>query len=413
LTLRLGFLGLGRAAASLVPSVLSHPHVEIAAAADTRQEVRDRFGRDFGVPVYAQAEELCADPNVDAVYVATPHALHAPQSILAAEHGKHVLVEKPMALTLEDCDAMLRAADRNSVHLVVGHTHSFDPPVQRMREIIRSGELGRLAMVNTWMFSDFLYRPRRPEELDTGLGGGIIFNQVPHQVDVVRFLGGGLVRTVRSAAWVLDPFRPTEGSHVTFLEFEGGAAASLVYSGYDFFDTDEFHGWLGEEGQPKEPSGNGSARRRLGRLSSPEEERELKAGGGYGAAPANATEGAWRQPHFGVLVASCERGDMRVGAKGVVVYDERGVREIALPPAAARPDKSVVVDELYQAVATGQAPVHDGAWGQATLEVCLAILTSAREHREVTLSHQVAVRDEHGVGSGAASRDRNDGSGAG
>jgi phthalate 4,5-cis-dihydrodiol dehydrogenase len=391
--LRIGIVGLGKAAVSMLPSILAHPHVEIVAAADAREEVRDSFSRDFGVPVYSDAEELCADADVAAVYIATPHELHALQAILAAEHGKHVLVEKPMALSLEDCEAMRSAAERNGVHIVVGHTHSFDRPIQKMREIIRSGRLGRLAMVNTWNFSAFLYRPRRPEELDTSRGGGIIFNQVPHQVDIVRYLGGGLVRSVRSGAWALDPSRPTEGSHITFLEFGDGAAASLVYSGYDFFDTDEFHDWIGEEGAPREPNLHGQARRHLERLSGPDSERALKARGGYATRDAAKPGPAWRQPHFGVVLASCERGDMRAGPDGVRVYDERGLTEIPVPLAEAHPDKSLVVDELYRAVIAGEAPVHDGAWGKATLEVCLAILTSAREHREVVLSHQVAVRD--------------------
>ena len=81
-----------------------------------------------------------------------------------------------MALSLADCDAMIEAVDRAGVRMVVGHTHSFDPPVAKMREIIRSGELGRLAMINTFYYSSFLYRPRRPEELRTELGGGIIYN---------------------------------------------------------------------------------------------------------------------------------------------------------------------------------------------------------------------------------------------
>jgi phthalate 4,5-cis-dihydrodiol dehydrogenase len=166
-----------------------------------------------------------------------------------------------------------------------------------------------------------------------------------------------------------------------------------VYSGYDFFDTDEFHGWVGEEGLPKEPNTHGQARRRLKRVTGPEEERTMKAKGGYVSRPTGEPDSRSRQPHFGVVLASCERGDMRVGPDGVLLYDEHGVTGMPMPPAGAHPDKGLVVDELYRAVMTGEAPVHDGAWGEATLEVCLAILTSAREHREVVLSHQVAVHD--------------------
>src|SRR5690606_10534627 len=105
---------------------------------------REAFAGDFNAAVYPDAAELCADPMVEAVYIATPHQFHARHAILAAEHGKHIIVEKPLALTLADCDAIIAAVERNNVRLVVGHTHGFDPANQVMRKIIASGELGRL-----------------------------------------------------------------------------------------------------------------------------------------------------------------------------------------------------------------------------------------------------------------------------
>ena len=389
---RVGLIGLGRAAVSLLPSLMAHPAVRVTAVADLRAEARDRFAADFGVTPYAQAEALCADKQVDAVYISTPHQWHAPQTILAAEHGKHVLVEKPMALTIEDCEAMRAAAARAGVHIIVGHTHAFDRPVLKMRELLLSGEMGRLVMINMLNFGAFLYRPRRAEELDSSRGGGIIFNQAPHQIDVARLLAGGLVRTVRSMAWVLDPARPTEGSHCTYLDFADGGVASLVYSGYDFFDTDELHSWIGEEGAPRQPDTHGEARARLKALSAVEE-RSLKQRGGYAGMSELAAPEAWHQPHFGFILASCEHGDMRPSADGLLVYGESGRREMPVGRGLAYPDKGPVVDELYGAVAEDRQPVHDGAWGEATLEVCLAMLRSAHERREITLAHQVPPGD--------------------
>jgi phthalate 4,5-cis-dihydrodiol dehydrogenase len=292
---------------------------------------------------------------------------------------------------------MIDAVERAGVRLVVGHTHGFDAPIVKMREIIRSGDLGPLAMVNTWYYGNFLYRPRRPEELRTDLGGGVIFNQVPHQVEIVRLLGGGMVRSVRSMAWALDPERPTEGSHLTFLQFEDGAAASMVFSGYDFFDSDEFHFWVGENGEEKAPNRHGQARTALRRLADPTAEAQLKATGGYGAAaqpPAMATAAArHHHPHSGVIVASCAGGDLRPSADGVLVYGRDGLREIPVPVAAAYPDKIGVIAELYDSIVNDREPVHDGRWAKATMEVSLAVLTSARERREILLSHQVPVRD--------------------
>ena len=110
---------------------------------------------------------------------------------LAAEHGKHIILEKPMALTLAECDAIIAAVERHKVHLIVGHTHAFDPAVRLMREIIARGELGKLGLIHSFNYTNYLYRPRRPEELDTAKGGGILFNQVPHQIDTARLLAGG------------------------------------------------------------------------------------------------------------------------------------------------------------------------------------------------------------------------------
>lgn len=390
--LRLGIIGLGGATRQIMPSFASHPEVAIVAATDLRAEARERFAAEYGANAHATADELCRDTRVNTVYIATPHQYHKEHVLLAAAHGKHVIVEKPMALTVGDCLEMAQAAERHGVHLIVGHTHSFDRPVLKMREIIQSGALGELAMVNTWSYSNFLMRPRRPEELDTRQGGGIVYNQLPHQVDMVRLLGGGLVRSVRSMVWSLDPSRPTEGSHTTFLQFESGAAATLVFSGYDYFDSDEFHFWVGESGERKPPDGHGRARAGLRRFADPAEEGRFKSGSAYGQAQtAAAAPQPWHQPHCGVTIASCALGDLRPGADGVLVYGRDGRSEIAVEPGPAFPDKAPVVDAMVHAIRTGERPTQDGAWGAATMEVCEAVLESARARREVVLKHQTSV----------------------
>ena len=91
------------------------------------------------------------------------------------------------------------------MHLVVGHSHSFDAPVRRLRALIASGEFGAVRMINAINYTDYLYRPRRPEELDTAQGGGAVFNQAAHQVDMVRLIGGGQVTSVRALTGAWDP----------------------------------------------------------------------------------------------------------------------------------------------------------------------------------------------------------------
>src|SRR5258705_326400 len=380
---RLGVAGLGRAFMLMLPTLSQHPLIRLVAAADPRPEARKRFERDFSRPgsparPYDTVEALCADEGVEAVYVASPHQFHVEHVRIAAQHGKHVLVEKPMALTIADCQAMVAIARDAGVRLMVGHSHSFDAPYLRTVELIKTGKFGSPRMIVAMNYTDFLYRPRRPEELDTSQGGGVVFSQAAHQVDVVRLLAGGVAKTVRAVTGSFDPARPTEGAYQAFLTFSHGASASLTYSGYGRYDSDENLNWVGELGQSRDPSSYGAARRNLAQLSSPEEEAALKNTRTYGAA--NAQQGTDQRPvahnHFGHIIVSCEDGDLRPMADGVMIYanDRRWLEPLA-PPQVPRAE---VVDELYAAVRNGRAPLHSGEWGTATLEVCLPILDSAR-----------------------------------
>jgi len=391
--MRVGVAGLGRAFMLTLPALVGDRRVELVAAADPRPEARERFASEFGAPAYASVEELCADVAVEVVYVATPHELHAQHAIMASRSGKHALVEKPMAVTLDDCVAMVAAAEAARVTLMVGHSHSFDRPVTRTRELIDSSEFGSLRMIQAQYYTDFLYRPRRPEELATERGGGVVFSQAAHQVDVVRLLAGGRVRSVRALTGAWDRERPTEGAYVALLQFEQGVIASLNYSGYAHFDSDELCAGISELGTLKPVSHYGSARRNLARLDARDEAAE-KAGRGYGGRDAargsaqQKNERTWHE-HFGVVIASCDRADLRPLPTGVMVYGDDAAHMEALDrPAIPR---STVIDELYAAVVDGVPALHDGRWGMATQEVCLAILRSARDGRDVQMSHQVAA----------------------
>jgi phthalate 4,5-cis-dihydrodiol dehydrogenase len=384
---RLGVAGLGRAFTVMLPTFTGDARIQLVAAADTRAEARQRFAADFSAKTYASVEELCVDPAVEAVYVATPHEYHARHATLAAQHGKHLLVEKPMALTLAECATIVDAARRSNIHLIVGHSHSFDAPVRRLRALIESGDFGRVHMINAINYTDYLYRPRRPGELDTARGGGAVFNQAAHQVDIVRLIGGGRVASVRAAAGLWDASRPTEGAYAALLTFENGTFASLTYNGYGHFDSDEFQGWVGEMGQTKTPYA-GAFRHRFAK---PQDELAFKNARNYGGSEFRPPDvHAVAHQHFGTLLVSCERADLRPLPNGVMIYQNGSARLDALPPPTV--PRVEVIDELYRAVVHGEAPLHDGAWAMATLEVMLAILRSAREGRDVTLSYQVALR---------------------
>ena len=387
--LRLGMAGLGVASTQILPPIAKLPFIKITAAADMRADAVAKFREQYKAEGYTSVEELCASPNVDAVYIATPNSLHAEHAIIAAQHKKHIIVEKPMAMNLAECDAMNEAADKYGVKLLCGHTHSFDPPIRKIREIVKSGELGKLCMINTWNYNEFMYRPRMKHEL--AMTRGVVLNQGPHHVDVVRLIGGGMVRSVRAMTGIWDPAREWEGSYTCYLEFADGTPATLVYSGYGFFDTAELFDWVGEGGQHRPPATNLTVREKLREVRTAEEEEQLKEGMRFGGKRegeySHVWSGARKQPFFGHTVVSCQKGDIRQTPDGLKIYGESEQREIALP--AGSRGREAEVEELYDAVVKGRPVFHGGRWGAATLEVCLAMLESAKQRKEIMLSHQV------------------------
>lgn len=379
--------GLGRGFMLTAPSILAHPGITLAAAAAPRAETRAAFEAQFGGKAHDSVEALCADPAVEAVYIATPHQMHAEHVAAAAAAGKAVLVEKPLAVSMDDGARMVAAASGAGIALIVGPSHSFDGPVEQARAIITSGRYGRLRMVQALNYTDFLYRPRRPEELVTDQGGGVIFSQAVHQIDIIRLLAGGQAHSVTAMTGNWDAARPTEGAYAALIDFEGGAFASLTYSGYAHFDSDEWMDQVGELGQAKDPATYGKARRALATVHSAEEEAALKRRRTFGAEAVPPP--APYHEHFGPIIASLEGADLRLTPQGVHVY---GHTERQFLPAPAWPaPRQGVLDRLIAAVRHGEKVVQDGRWGLASLEVCHAILASAQTGQRVALHHQVAA----------------------
>lgn len=399
--LNLGIIGLGMGAGRVIPEIANLPFIRLAAAADIRRHALSQFREEYGGETYESIEEMCQSPNVDAVYVATPHEYHAEHSIIALKNKKHVIVEKPMAISIDECEAMNKAAEENNVKLLCGHTHSFDPPVRKMAEVVRSGELGPALMINSSYYKNFMYRPF--SDHDVAVSRGIVLNQGPHQVDVVRLIGGGMVRSVRAVAGVGDPTRPPEGHYTCFLEFENGVAASLVFSGYAYLDTAELVWGIGEGGQPTDQASFVEAHKFFQEIGTGEErKRKMEAlleswrYGGEHVGEWFETGGPERrsaerhQPFFGLTIVTCARGDVRQSPDGLYVYTADGRSEVAIPPGSH--GREAEMRELYEGVVNSRPVFHDGRWGEATLEVCLAMLESTAKHQEIQMSHQVPAQ---------------------
>ncbi len=392
--LGVGIVGLGGAAVNMIPGFHRSPNFEIVAAADIEGALLERFKRDHSAAeTTADVERLCANPAVDLVYIATPNRLHADHARVALEHGKHVLIEKPMAVTLEDAEEMIGTADRNGVLLGVNVKHSFEPRIQKIRELARTGELGRLRMVHSWRFVDWLYRPRTPEEMTPGWGNGILWRQGPHQFDIIRTIGGGVLRSVRGMAGVWDPARPVPGAYTAYFEFENGVCGTAVCSGYDHFDSRALVTGFDGAAPLAEPKRHARARREL-RSHGDSADWETGAataeryGGGRRSTQMSQSpgrSGGWILG--GPLIASFDSGDVRLSAGGLIVDGDEKQWEITL--ADDRDGRDGRLTSFYDAIANGRPLPADGRWGKATQEVLLAVEQSAATRTEVVLSHQI------------------------
>jgi phthalate 4,5-cis-dihydrodiol dehydrogenase len=376
--IKLGIAGLGNAGHAVMRDLGAAPGVVLAAVADVRTAALDAFrAKNPAVRVFDSVEAMCRSGAIDAVWIATPNQFHAEHAVAAAVAGKHVLCEKPMAVTLEECDRMIAAAASNNVKLLM-HSKAGDPPVEKMREVVASGRLGRAIQINSWNYKGWLKSARLPEELDIAKGGGVVYRQGAHQADIVRAIGGGMVKSVRAVTGKWRPQLDTEGNYTAFLEFADGTPATIVFNGYGGFDIGELTWGIGEGGYATEDSSKEPATR-----------GPISAAAKYSAptrAEQRRREGARKQPFFGLTLVSCERGDIRQSPDGLYIYTESGREEIPCPPFLDRAGDLV---KLYDAVTQNRPVFTDGKWGKATLEVVLAILQSSKERREIALSHQV------------------------
>ncbi|MBI68380.1 MAG: hypothetical protein CL777_06520 [Chloroflexi bacterium] len=395
--LKLGVIGVGVGAAEMLPPMERASYIELFAGADIDPDVRERFKSRYpNARVYASAEELVSDPDVEAVWISTPNRFHAPMTILAANHGKHVVVEKPMALDMKQAEEMVEACEKNGVKLVAGHTQSFQPHVRLMRQIVASGELGQLGAVNAIAYTDWVIRPRTADELDPNQGGGLVYRQTPHQIDSIRLIGGGKVRSVRGAYGQWMKYRSIPGYYSVFLEFENGVTGVAIHNGYGYFVASELVPW-GDANTRYTPTERNEIRKAMAAGTRPEdaEKLSLRIGGEAEQAIFRSARGPenWKPNDLGIVIVSCEFGELRQGPEGLYKYTDDGLVELMVDSDPLHRDQEL--EELYNAVRLGRPVFHSGAWGMATLEVGLAINESTKTHKDIVLSHQIEMPSEY------------------
>lgn len=200
------------------------PGATLAAVCDIDPERARLFSEKYRVPGFTDLHEMARTVDVDAFSVLTPSGLHAQHTVALAEYGKHLVVEKPMALTLDDADAMIRACDRNGVTLFVVKQNRFNRPVVKLREALLGGRFGKLVLGTVrvrWC------RPQSYYDQDAwrgtwALDGGVLANQASHHVDLLEWMMGPVESVFARATTALVAIE-AEDTAVVVLRFRNGA----------------------------------------------------------------------------------------------------------------------------------------------------------------------------------------------
>jgi predicted dehydrogenase len=252
-----GLIGCGDIAAKRVAAALrDSPQSALVTVARARAPLAADFAREQGARRWhAEWREVLRDPEVDAVYLATPVALHPEQAIAAAEAGKHVLCEKPMALDVDACTRMIAAARQHGVRLGVAYYRHHYPVVARLRALLASGEIGTPVLVQAQAFEPFNPGPDHPRAwlMQKALsGGGPMADFGCHRIEVLLDLLGPVQETRGFASNARHRDREVEDTCVAHLLFAGGVQAlvSVTHAAQERRDTLEIVGTLGSAHVP-------------------------------------------------------------------------------------------------------------------------------------------------------------------
>ncbi|MGP0062176.1 MAG: Gfo/Idh/MocA family protein [Isosphaeraceae bacterium] len=231
---RTALTGCGKVGQIHVQALAALPESELVGVCDVDGARASAFAAQYGGRPFTDVPTMLRECGVQALCIGTPHPLHAEPAIRAAEVGVHVLVEKPLAASLEDCDAMIDAARRHGVKLGVISQRRWYEPVLRMKAAIDAGKIGRPVLGTFVMYSwrDPSYYRSDPwrGRWDTE-GGGVLVNQSPHMLDLLGWLMGDEVAEI-AGYWanLNHPTVEVEDSAVAILRFRNGGLGSIVSS---------------------------------------------------------------------------------------------------------------------------------------------------------------------------------------
>ncbi len=232
-TLKVGIIGLGGIARSHCDAIATLDNVEVVAVADLFEEKRSQYMEEYGIPRgYPTHTELLKDDDIDAVAVVLGHQLHHRLTVDACNAGKHVLVEKPMALSLQQCDAMIDAAASNNVKLMVGHTPHFSGILLKMKEILDSAQLGPLMTIVCYSCKNWTYANRAPQYRSRFHGGGMWLTNGVHVVDRLTWLMASQAVSVSASIGTRAHYQAADDTATALIRYKNGLAGVAVSIAY-------------------------------------------------------------------------------------------------------------------------------------------------------------------------------------
>ena len=232
-TLKTAIVGCGKVGHLHAKALRRAPESSFVAACGRDLAKTESFASAYGVKAYADAEEMIAREGVQALMICTPHPLHARHAVKAAKAGVHILVEKPLASSLRDCDAILAAAKESGVKVGMISQRRFYAPCARVKKAIEEGKLGRPILGSVAMYGwrdEAYYRSDPWRGSWQGEGGGVLVNQAPHQLDLLQWYMGEIEELFGFWANLNHPYIEVEDTAVAVLRFRNGALGNIMVS---------------------------------------------------------------------------------------------------------------------------------------------------------------------------------------
>ena len=343
-----GIIGCGHISKKHFEAIDAVPNAKLVAVCDTNENALKSCTDTYGCLGYNDYKEMLTNPDIDIITICTPSGLRARQSIDSMQAGKHVIVEKPMAMSLYEADAMIAAAEFNNVKLAVVHQYRFTEAIVELRNALEAGRFGKLthgSAVVRWNRNDDYYK-QSPWRGTWAYDGGCLMNQAIHNIDLLQWMMGPVTSVFAYTATNMRPIE-SEDTAVAVLKFQNGAlgiieAATTIYP-ENLEETLNIFGTTGTV-----VIGGGTASK-INAWHFPEQDESLEI-----------TELTKEKPHV-----------YKVG-------------------------HAAIIEDMINAITEDKQPAINGNEGRKALEIVLAIYHSVRLKKEITLP----LKEEFRIGIG-------------